>query len=812
MKASGTQRRRAWLVGLLSLVPLLGGCGRASDERPARARLAVLELTAGTLAEAPPPAAPTPLFRAEFTALAPWRVLRSPGAAAAPQVSFSSEDGRPFARLEGELGALHLALPVEAGQAITLRGELRARELAVLPRPFRGATLWVGEARDGRALEELLGGGAERLARTHGVPSHTPDGSWHRQELSFVCAPETRVLHVLCVLSQDQPLAGGQVDFRALELEAFAPEGFARAALARAQARRAASEAPQGDWQQRRQLGSELGGEFRPGFVLLPGDRLALRLPPLEGDWRLELGLGAWRPGELEGRAAGGALRVRSGRTEVTHATAPGATPDAWLPLALGLDGEAGTLEFEVTGTTPVAVGAPTLVRTDLRGDLRSDARPNVLLVSIDTLRADHVGPRADGTSLTPTLDRLACAGLVASDMSAVSPYTLPSHTTLLTGQLPSVHGVVAHESRLSAARSVSLAERLAAEGYATRAFTAGGFVNAEFGLDRGFEAFSTVDPLRAAGSHFARTLAARLGAEEAARQLEAHGFAGVERFLAAHTDAPFFLFLHTYTVHDYDAPEEYLACKELGCARPSVPLRTRTEAEAAAYTPAMRAHVRHLYEAALRYTDARLGELLAELARLGLADRTLVLVTSDHGEEFFEHGHLQHGMTLHEEILRVPLILAGPGVPARQLGRAAQLSDVAPTLLERLGLAPLAHAQGVDLLGPDWPARFLWAEVDDRFVHQYALRSEDGAKTLHAPGERRRMYPRPKTWEHYELARDPHEQTDLWPAGGLEARATRLTGERERLEALGAELGAAGRGELDASTAGELEDLGYGD
>ena len=797
------------LRGLVLLAVALAGCGERGPEEPAHLRLPLLALPSATLEEAPAPPPPTPLFTADFSSLGPWRVLRSPGAAAAPVASFPEEEGRRFLRLEGELGALHLAVPVEPGAGITLRGELRARELETLPRPFRGATFWVGEARDGRALEELLGGGEARLVRTHTVPSRTPDGSWQRGELAFVCAPETRVLHVLCVLSQDQALAGGQVDFRALELERFAPEGFARTALARAQARRAASEAPQGDWQRRRQLGSELGGEFRPGFVLLPGDRLAVPLPPLEGDWRLELGLGPWRPGELEGRASGSTLRVRNGSAEITHATAPapGAAPDAWLPFALGLDGEAATLEFGLTGTTPVVLGAPTLVRTGAHAP-----RTNVLLVSIDTLRADHVGPRADGSSLTPTLDRLAARGLLAADTSAVSPYTLPSHTTMLTGQLPSVHGVVAHESRLSAARSATLAERLAAEGYATRAFTAGGFVNPEFGLDRGFEAFSTVDPIRAEGSHFARTLAARLGPEEAARQLEAHGFAGVRRFLAAHTDTPFFLFLHTYAVHDYDAPEEYLACKELGCARPSVPLRTRTEEEAAAYTPAMRAHVRHLYEAALRYTDARLGQLLGDLERLGLAQRTLVLVTSDHGEEFFEHGHLQHGMTLHEEILRVPLILAGPGVPARRLARPAQLADVAPTLLARLGLAPLPHAQGVDLLGPEWPERFLWAEVDDRFVHQYALRTEDGAKTLHAPGERRRMYPRPKAWEHYELARDPAEQTDLWPGGGLEGRRALLTGERERLEALGAELGAAGSGELDASTAGELEDLGYGD
>src|SRR5262249_38610102 len=156
-----------------------------------------------------------------------------------------------------------------------------------------------------------------------------------------------------------------------------------------------------------------------------------------------------------------------------------------------------GALELELAGDAPLAVGAP-LVRTSTSGDAARAAErgPNLLLVSLDTLRADHVGAYGYPLATTPVLDALARRGLLCRDASAQAPHPLPSHAPLLTGQFPSVHGVVERGRTLAAAPSASLAETLARAGFATQAFTAGGFVNADFGLDRGFEGFAEIDPI----------------------------------------------------------------------------------------------------------------------------------------------------------------------------------------------------------------------------------------------------------------------------------------------------------------------------
>jgi arylsulfatase A-like enzyme len=700
-------------------------------------------------------------------------------------------------------------VPVEPDTCYVLSAKARAQGLETDADPFDGGRIWMAETSEDVAFEELRTTKRELVtARWTSPPTLGHDG-WRDVRRVFVTTPRTRFLHVVCWLAAQHDVRAGSADFAGLELASGPREVFWRDALQRETAARAGIDGPEQAWQRARRVSAELGGESRPAIVLLPGDRLRFDLPPLAAGARLGFGAGAWKSTLLEERGGTATLRVLADGREllardfaVPVRAADSRWEDVEQPLAQG------TKTLALEGAAPLAVGAP-LVRTDAA----PPASPSLLLVSIDTLRADRVGAYSSGLDTTPVLDGLARAGVLCRDASAPSPYTLPSHATLLTGQFPSVHGVVAHERRFSAARSTSLAEILGRAGYATRAFTAGGFVNAAFGLDRGFEGFSQVDPVREKESHAFRRLVQANGPEVAERLLEEQGFAGVERWLRARRAEPFFLFLHTYTVHDYDMPKRYLRCAELGCTRPRFPPRTRTAEEAAAFTPEMHAHLRHVYDASLRYTDERIGQILALLDELGLAASTLVVVTSDHGEELFEHGALQHGRTLYEELLRVPLILKGPGLMPRVLERPAMLVDVVPTVLARLGLPCPEHVQGVDLLGPAWPERAIWSEVDDRFAHKYALREERGLKVIHGPPTTGIQFPNEREWEEFDLARDPREENDLAGASDAarEGARRRLTEMRAALEALGASLGKLGEGELGSSTLEELDALGYG-
>jgi arylsulfatase A-like enzyme len=742
--------------------------------------------------------------------LAAWRSVTLPGRTGpGPALERVHEDGRDLARLGGAHGGIHRVLAVRPSTPYALTGELRDNGLDVAEASFQGASFWIAEARAASSFEEL-GADPELLLGTWVSASARGTSGWQAREHLFVTHPETRVLHVVCSLAGTETVRAGSVDFAALRLEELPPARLWRALLAREIAARDGIDPPADGWRRARSVRALVGAEHRPSIVLLPGDHLRLALPRLAPGAVLEAGLGPWLPPPLRPSAGSARLTLRWGQRvrEVALELGAECSAAAWQPIggfALGAGPD--ELELALEGDAPLVLGAP-LVRTDAP----RAAGANVLLVSIDTLRADHVGALGYPHGTTPTLDALARAGLLCRDVSAPAPYTLPSHATLMTGQFPSVHGVIDREWTLGHQRSRVLAETLAEAGYATQAFTASGFLRASFGFDRGFDGYAEIDPIRGPDTGYFRARVRQHGAEVAARLLDAHGFEGVRRWLSAHADQRFFLFLHTYTVHDYDAPEEFLVCESRGCAAPEVPLRTRTAEEAEACTAEMRAHVVHNYDAALRYTDARLGALLTHLETLGLADETLVVVTSDHGEEFFEHGHLQHGRTLYEELLRIPLIVRGPGVPARVLERPVMLVDVVPTLLARLGLPPEPRAQGYDLLGRSWPARPIWSEVDDRFAHVYALRDEQGRKTIHGPPSAR-MFPNARAWEHYDLARDPRELEDLAAAGGLapERRAA-LEELRRTLEELGASYGASAHGVVSDEAARDLEDLGYGE
>lgn len=355
----------------------------------------------------------------------------------------------------------------------------------------------------------------------------------------------------------------------------------------------------------------------------------------------------------------------------------------------------------------------------------------NVILVSIDTLRADHLSAYGYDRPTSPSIDALAASGLLFRQAYSHSPKTTPSHMTLMTSLYPAVHRVLNRtgreiDSRLSP-DIPTLPEMLHRAGYRSAAFTAGGNMNGGIGFARGFDRFEHM-PV------------------DAAPTFEA-GADALRRWQADRDDRrPFFLFLHTVQVHgpylppptdralfvdpDYAGPivsdRERLAARAAASGRS---LATEFWATADPRSPRELQHLRNLYDACIHYTDAQIGRLLEVVDELGLRDTTAVVLLADHGEEFMEHGGLRHN-SVFEELLHVPLIVRLPpaaGLDAHGIVEpSVRLVDVTPTLLDLVGLPTPGHLQGSSLLprirGTGDPPRFVFAHWRERGVR--SLRS----------------------------------------------------------------------------------------
>ncbi len=392
-------------------------------------------------------------------------------------------------------------------------------------------------------------------------------------------------------------------------------------------------------------------------------------------------------------------------------------------------------------------------------------ARPgaNVLLVTLDTVRADRVGCYG-GAVATPALDRLAREGVRFAQASSPAPLTLPAHASLLSGLLPPAHGLRNNGAGAFPADRPTLATALAARGYRTAAFLGAFVLDRRFGLDRGF---ATYDDEIERGPDTAPSLEA----ERRGDQVVDRALAWLER--PGENDQPFFLWVHLYDAHAPYAPP--------------APFRER--------------HAGRPYDGEVAFADAQVGRLLAALDRLGLAGDTVVAVAADHGEALGEHGELTHGFFLYEPTLHVPLLLRAPGnfrggtVVETPVG----LADLGPTLsgLVEGGLA-VAAPEGLAgrdlsaalLAGEEPPAADLYAETHYPEVFGWsrlaALRRRE-VKYVDAP--------RP---ELYDLRRDPGEKTESFRQGG--AAGIRRADRRDR--ASGGRAGGPGarRGERCAS------------
>lgn len=470
-----------------------------------------------------------------------------------------------------------------------------------------------------------------------------------------------------------------------------------------------------------------LGGEIRDALHTSVPGTLAYRTALPQGA-ELRVGLAA------RGVAAGATVTVElAGRRTRVLLTRPLEAGERWTDLRVPLPGRGPvTLRLQAGGSAgggTVLWGSPMIVPT-----LRGDARPNVILYLMDALRADHLGYQGYGARTSPFLDALAARSLVFRRCYAGASWTKPSVATLLTSLFPETHGVGARSYGDALPERVpTLPAILRAHGYVTALFSANALGSTASGLERGFDqAFTTA--AFTAGAPAAKVRAAELHAP-------------LLSWIATHATDRFFVFVHAVDTHPPYAP---------GLA------------EGAAY------------DAEITSADAALRALYERLQAMGLAERTLIVFTADHGRALGERGRTGHGLSVHEEEVRVPLLLHAPGrVAAGVVEQPVHLVDVLPTVLAACGIAAPPGIQGRPLIDGARPGPPV-------FVSRYVFPEAKGARAGRGPEQHavvdlpwklivtEAQGASPARAQLFDLGRDAREEDDV--AAREPGRVRRLT------------------------------------
>jgi len=449
----------------------------------------------------------------------------------------------------------------------------------------------------------------------------------------------------------------------------------------------------------------------------------------------------------------------------------------------------------------------------------RSEADPpNILLFSLDTLRADRLHCYGNPNPVSPAMDALAAEGVLFEKAYAQSCWTLPSHVSLFSSLYPSSHGVIDREKKISQ-KTLLLPQILKREGYATASFNAGGSVSSKYGFDRGFDLYKEIPITEGSVQDLCGLLI---------------------EWLENHENDRFFVFFHTYQVHrPYSPPDPYkkahvpfekqvpeklrevflkimddevlterdyefliallerhvtrdfldelkalydqhadeqdsktivpksVFLQKLGEVRRQ--MDARRDGMYAYWNEAKERSIGYkyllnLYDAEIKFTDDQLARIMETLNRLGLKQRTLIILTADHGDEFAEHGNMGHGISCYDETIRAPLIFHYPaGLPkGLRIRENTALVDLPPTILDLIGIQKPSHFQGLSLLplmrGNPFPPRKIFSEhLYSRKVPDYKpVVVIDGTWKYHYDAEKNRPD------ELYNLARDPGERENL--------------------------------------------------
>jgi len=446
----------------------------------------------------------------------------------------------------------------------------------------------------------------------------------------------------------------------------------------------------------------------------------------------------------------------------------------------------------------------------------------NVALISVDTLRADRLSVYNPDGPRTPNLDRLAAEGVVFTATQTLSPWTLPSLCTIHTSMYPTAHGVTSTKDRLDDLR-VTLAETLSDAGLMTGAVVSNGWLLEVFGANQGFRVYDHL-------SHRQRTyywvgniwfrLVRNIFRRNTPRVDTGDSSFHVRyalEFLEDNRGNNFFLWLHAIDPHEpYVARDRWR--EEAGLTYKSLQIPRFNSGKVVDFRKGIllkekdRLHVEDLYNREVEYTDAQLGVLLDRMAEMGLMKNTMIIFTSDHGEEFWEHSDVSHGHSYFTELMRVPMIIRLPdGYPVvrRRIDAQVRLIDVAPTILDYLGQSDMVQAEGESLLPlitgeeepTDRPAfyesmiyyRELKGYSDGEF--KYVLDEETGEDQL------------------YHLGDDHGERVDIAaddPERRLAMKST-LMDHLKRQRALYDSLDKSdGTAEMDEATRAHLRALGY--